>query len=231
VPVRVFCDFDGTITEHDTLLAVCQHFIPELAAQVCPAIGRGELTLRAGLSRLIGALPSAAANEIREFVCRQPIRRGFPQFLHYLHARQVPFTVLSSGLDFCVHACLSPWQTLIHSIHALQIDLGGEYMAPVMAGGHCSDAVPKAGIMLGYPAEIRIVIGDSLSDREMALHADRLFARDRLLRFAQEHELPARRYENFLDVLGELDAMGHWTPCPKAHRSGIIALPSYRTVP
>jgi len=205
----VFCDFDGTITEHDTLLAVCEHFIPRLAGQVCPAIGRGELTLRTGLSRLIGALPSAMADDITEFVCRQPIRNGFAEFLHYLQARKIPFTVLSGGLDFCVHARLRPWQDLIHSIHALKIDLGREYMHPVMHGMHPRDAVPKAGIMLEYPAATRIAIGDSLSDHEMALRADRVFARDRLLAFTQDHRLPAHPFEDFQDVLDELKGLGY----------------------
>lgn len=42
----VFCDFDGTITIEETLVAVLKKFVPEVAAQLLPEIYAQRVTLR-----------------------------------------------------------------------------------------------------------------------------------------------------------------------------------------
>jgi len=146
----VFCDFDATITERDTLQAVCHAFIPEIAARVLPAIGRREVSLRAGVSELIRNLPAAAADEIRGFVCREPLRKGFEKFAQQLKAWDVPLVVLSGGMRFCVEARLQPWRQLIEDVHALDIDFSGSFMRAQIHYGPGNETVPKAAIMLAY---------------------------------------------------------------------------------
>lgn len=200
----VFCDFDGTITEHDTLLSTCQRFVPDAAERLCPAIGEGTISLRDGLQQLIGALPSALVTEITEHVRGQALRHGFGEFLHQLQDWNIPLVVISSSPDFSVAARLEPWRHLIAAVHALRVDLRGAYMQPCITGSSPDEAVPKAEIMLGYPARTRIVIGDSISDQQMALHADEVFARDRLLAYMRARDLPVTAYRDFHDVLGTL---------------------------
>ena len=205
----VFCDFDGTITARDTLQAVCQEFIPVVAARVLPAIGRREISLRAGISELLNHLPSAAADDIRGFVCREPLRRGFEQFALQLKDWRIPLVVLSGGLDFCVEARLQPWRQLLHNVHALPIDFDQTFMHARMCDDSGSEAVPKAAIMRAYGADHSIAIGDSLSDHSMALQADRVFARDRLLTFMHRQNRVVEAFCDFEDILAALQAKGN----------------------
>ena len=197
----VFCDFDGTITERDTLQAVCQVFIPDVAARVLPAIGRREISLQSGVSELINNLPAAAAADIRDFVCREPLRQGFEQFAQQLMDWNMPLVVLSGGMGFCVEARLRPWRQLIHGVHALDIDCNQTFMNTRISDNSGKEAVPKAAIMLSYGANYSIAIGDSLSDHSMALQADRVFARDRLLSFMREQHKAVEAFHNFEDIL------------------------------
>lgn len=197
----VFCDFDGTITERDTLQAVCHAFIPEVAARLLPAIGRHEISLQAGVRELISNLPAAAAADIRDFVCREPLRKGFECFAQQLMDWGLPLVVLSGGMDFCVEARLHPWRHLIHGLHALDIDLKQAFMHAQIHNGAGTEAVPKRAIMLAYGAGHNIVIGDSISDHGMALQADRVFARDRLLSFMRSQNKMVEAFRDFEDIL------------------------------
>lgn len=200
----VFCDFDGTITERDTLQAVCNAFIPDVAARVLPAIGRGETSLPDGVSELINHLQSAAARDIRDFVCREPLRNGFVQFAQQLKDWNIPLVILSGGMGFCVEARLHPWRHLIHGLHALDIDLSRTFMHTQIHSDSRKEAVPKASIMQSYAANHNIVIGDSISDHSMALHADRVFARSRLLSFMHKQNRIVEAFRDFDDILDAL---------------------------
>ncbi len=209
----VFCDFDGTITERDTLQAVCQEFIPDVAARVLPAIGRREISLQSGVSTLINNLPAAAAADIRDFVSREPLRQGFEQFAQQLMGWNIPLVVLSGGLGFCVEARLQPWRHLIHGMHTLDINFHQTFMRAMIRDNSNQEAVPKAAIMLSYATENRIVIGDSLSDQSMALQADRVFARDRLLAFMRRKNRAVEEFADFEDILAALQAKGTASHC------------------
>lgn len=200
----VFCDFDGTITARDTLQAVCNEFIPDVAARVLPAIGRREISLRAGVSELINNLPTAAATDIRDFVCRIPLREGFVQFAQQLQDWQVPLVVLSGGMGFCVEARLQPWRRLLHNVHALDINFDQTFMHVQLCADSGDETLPKAAVMRAYGAGHSIAIGDSLSDHSMALQADRVFARDRLLSFMHDQHRAVEAFCDFDDILAAL---------------------------
>lgn len=204
----VFCDFDGTITREDTLQAMSRRFAPSVADRLLADIGEGRISLRSGLEALIGSLPSARAEEIADFVREQPVREGFGEFLRYLRASGTPVVVLSSNLRLCVEARLGEWRPYLHDVHALDVDLQQAYMRPIIDHRDTREALPKADIMLQYPVETRIVIGDSLSDRSMALHAQRVFARDRLLDFVRGRGMAATPYATFHDIIAAFSANG-----------------------
>ncbi len=203
LPARsmVFCDFDGTITERDTLQSVCNNFIPDIAARVLPAIGRRQVSLRAGVLELIENLPSASAGEIRDFVCREPLRKGFETFARQLKDWGIPLVILSGGMGFCVEARLLAWRHLIHDIHAVDIDFSRTFMRAHLHNGSSNESLPKSDIMLAYRASHSVAIGDSISDHSMALKADRVFARDRLLAFMRARHRKVEAFRDFDDIL------------------------------
>lgn len=203
----VFCDFDGTITRQDTLFHVFQTLIPHVAATVCPAIGRGEISLRHGLEQLISHLPTSAVGRISALISEQPLRPGFASFLEYLSARDIAFVVVSSGLRFAIEKRLASYRPLIHGIHALDVDLSGPFMRALIPHDDPEEAVRKADVLARYPASTRIVIGDSISDYRMARQADYLFARDRLFEFAARNGLAAEYFDDFYVLLHKFQVM------------------------
>lgn len=200
----VFCDFDGTITVNETLRKVLLTFIPETARRILAELDAGTRTLREGVQELVAALPSRCRDAIVELVAAEPLRPGLEEFLGWLERNAIPFVVVSSGFRFYIEARLAPWRDRIHAIHALEVDTSGETMTLRLEHDHPREAMPKEWVLRSYACDERIAIGDSLSDFEMARAADRVFARDRLLRHLQEQGAAVTPYEDFHDVLRAL---------------------------
>ena len=200
----VFCDFDGTISERETLRALLMHFVPETAGPIIARLDARAMTLRDALPQLVTAIPSRLRGEIIAYTASEPIREGFGELLDYLAGRAIPFVVLSSGLGFYIEAMLAPYRERIHAIHALEVDTSGEYMRLNLAHDHPREAMPKAWVMRDYGARHTIAIGDAMSDLEMAAAADTVFARDRLLAHMRERGRPVHAFQNFHDVCRQL---------------------------
>ena len=181
----VFCDFDGTITTQDTFVSVLEKFAPETASRVLPAIFRRELTLKDGITKTLGVIPSHCYPNIIKFIAQQPVRPGLHEFIEFLNESAVPFVVISGGLTGMVEAVLKQQQLLsgVTAIYAGEVDTTGEYLKPYSAISSETEFVAKAIAMERYPATEKIAIGDSVTDINMSLAADLVFARDRLQQY------------------------------------------------
>ena len=202
----VFCDFDGTITVNETFRKVLQEFVPDTAARILPQLDAGTMSLREGVTTLISALPCAQQPAIIAFTAPEPVRPGFDQLVRFLAERGIPLVVVSSGLRFYIEARLAPWRHWIHAIHALEVDCNETNMQLLLGHDHPSEAMPKEWILRQYHADMRIAIGDSLSDFEMVKAADQVFARDRLLQYLQQQHRAVTPFEDFFDIIRALQS-------------------------
>lgn len=97
--VHIFSDFDGTITEQDTLIFLTTHLGggSELVAAIGRLLRAGQLSLREGIAaemRSIRAPFADAAKLLREQVRLDP---HFKAFAQWCHAQALPLTILSAG--------------------------------------------------------------------------------------------------------------------------------------
>ena len=204
----VFCDFDGTITTQDTFITVLEKFAPATVAQFLPAIFRRELTLKEGISKTLGIIPTRHYSAMVDFIARQPIRAGLKEFINFLNDRHVPFVVISGGLTSLVTAVLAHNQLLdgVEAIYAGEVERAGEYLQPYSTISSDTEFVAKARIMEQYPAQQKIAIGDSVTDINMALAADLVFARDRLKQYLDDEHRTYVEWDDFFAVRDYLAA-------------------------
>ncbi|MGG6264772.1 HAD-IB family phosphatase [Leptolyngbya sp. AN10] len=196
----VFCDFDGTITQSETFVAMLKHFTPVLAERLLPEIYAKRLTLREGVRRFIQSIPSVRYSEIIEFTRAQPIRPGLLEFLDFLKTEEIPFVVISGGLTGMVESVLNPLKDRIHAIHAMEVDTRGTFLQVHSAYEGGTELVAKAQIMAKYQADQTIAIGDSITDLNMALSASIVFARSPLTRYLEERHKPYIPWNDFFEV-------------------------------
>ena len=206
----VFCDFDGTITIGDTFADMLKKFAPEVSARLLPLMFERKMTLKEGMQKTLGSISSVRYPEIIEYIAHQPIRPGLIEFADFLNDLDIPLIVISGGLVDLVKAVLVKHQLIdkVTAIHAGSIDTTGELLKAYSNMENDTEFIAKVEAMKQYPATERVAIGDSVTDINMALAADLVFARDRLVGYLDAENKPYIQWQDFFEIRDRL--MSHW---------------------
>ncbi|MGB2926734.1 MAG: HAD-IB family phosphatase [Limnothrix sp.] len=211
----VFCDFDGTITTVDTFGDALAKFAPKLSAAILPKLYNRTMTLRAGVRLILESIPSARFLAFVDEVNDQQVRPGFSEFLQFLGDRHVPCVVISGGLVEMVERVLErkgidgrPLRHGVESVAAMNIDTLDEYFKIISPFEGGTEMVEKVQVMKKYDYEQAIAIGDSLTDINMALEADLVFARKHLQDYLDQEGKSYVPWETFDDIRNYLSTNG-----------------------
>ncbi len=204
----VFSDFDGTITERDVLMSIVEHFAPPFWKEIWKKIFTRELTISEGVRQLFHLIPSSRKEEIVNWVLKNmKIREGFQEFLIFLKKKDIPFVVVSGGLDFYIYPLLEPYKELITAIYSNKAKFDEKYIE-VEFIYKCNDVCKedcgmcKPYIMEKYYKNKRpwIYIGDSITDLTAAGLSDIIFARDYLAKTLRDLKIQYFPFNNFIDI-------------------------------
>jgi 2-hydroxy-3-keto-5-methylthiopentenyl-1-phosphate phosphatase len=196
----VFCDFDGTISDEETFVALLKYFTPELSARLMPEMYARRLTLRQGVRQLLESIPAARYAEFGEFARSKMMRSGLPELLDFLDTQDVPFVVVSGGVKVVVETVLGDLKSRLAGIYAVDVDTSGEFLKPISPFEDGNELVAKVKVMAEYPCDEQIAIGDSITDLNMAMAATVVFARDRLCQYLDEAQKSYIAWNDFHDV-------------------------------
>lgn len=208
----VFCDFDGTITVNDNIIAILRHFNPEGWEDIAKRTIATEISVKDGVGQLFHLLPASLEREVVEFsISNARIREGFAEFLAYCKDNDIEFYVTSGGIDFFVYPVLEPFGIPHDHIFCNSSDFSGdriEILWPNSCDEHCSNdcGMCKTTIMRRFPSERyeRIIIGDSVTDFEGAKLADKVYSRSHLTTKCEELGLPHTEFETFHDIINAM---------------------------
>ncbi len=205
--LHIFSDFDGTITNTDSLvfltrmLGAGEDFIFEIGQQ----LRSNQMTLREGISAEMGSI-SATFEEARDLLLSQvKVDPDFKKFVEWCHGQDVPLTVLSAGFHEFIDLFLTSDEYPTLEILASRIN-------PQPTGWECifrddSDyGNDKAAAIQrarddGY---YTIFLGDGLSDRAAGEAADFVFAKRALAEHCRAHSIPFTEFQTFAEVLDAL---------------------------
>ncbi len=224
----VFSDFDGTITKQDVIMSIMRQFAPPDWKEIKDKIFNGEITISKGVSQLFSLIPSSMKDEIVKWCLENiKIREGFKEFLKFLKEKNIPFIVLSGGLDFYIYPILKPYTNLITKIYCNQADFSGKYIKvrfKYQCDPLCNDdcGMCKSSIIRQYKKDYQkvIYIGDSITDIDSSKLADIVFARNYLAKKLDELGIKYFEYETFYDIknkleiilkTGEINGCKNWT--------------------
>jgi len=198
----IFCDFDGTITQRDMILTVCEKFCPPEWVQIKDDIVARKITVKQGIVDLFNMIPSSQKQEIVNYA--QSIvrwRDGFSEFLDFCQKEQIAFTVCSGGLDFFIEPLLAPFRSRIQTIYSIPTDFSQPRIQLRLPHACPSCSLCKAEVMSGFPASVRkILIGDGVTDVHGAQKADCVFARNGLMKYLDEDGIRYTAFETFHDI-------------------------------
>jgi 2-hydroxy-3-keto-5-methylthiopentenyl-1-phosphate phosphatase len=211
----IFCDFDGTITINDNIIAIMKHFQPAGWEDIVEKLMDQTITIQKAIGSMFALLPSTQKDEVIRFALdNMQIRSGFNELLHYCQENDIEFLVTSGGIDFFVYPTLSPFGIKAERIYCNESDFSGQQIA-ILWPHPCDDACDqgcgmcKTTLIRSYSPEqyTRIMIGDSITDFAGAKLADYVFARSHLAAQCKKLQMPFYAYENFFEVIDQLPAL------------------------
>lgn len=112
----------------------------------------------------------------------------------------IHLVVVSGGLRFMIETVLGDLLYRVEAIYALDIDLSGEYLQLASEFTGETELLDKVKVIQQYQPEVAIAIGDSLTDLNMAMHVDMVFARSRLAKYLDNRQKSYITWNNFFDV-------------------------------
>ncbi|HAC64136.1 MAG TPA: 2-hydroxy-3-keto-5-methylthiopentenyl-1-phosphate phosphatase [Cyanothece sp. UBA12306] len=206
----VFCDFDGTITAVETFAGMLKEFSPELSAEIMPQLYNRTLTLREGVRQMLESIPSSYYPQILNYAMGKPVRPGLAELIDFLTGKNAAFVVVSGGLKGMVETVLQRENLIdkVADIFAVEVTTQGEYLTVNSPFEGDTELLAKVKVMEQYQVSEKIIIGDSVTDVNMAMKADLVFARDRLVSYMEDADKSYIPWNNFFDVTNYL--IKHW---------------------
>jgi 2-hydroxy-3-keto-5-methylthiopentenyl-1-phosphate phosphatase len=202
----VVLDFDGTITEEDMLDLVCRELgDPDVYAEVDAALERGEIRLVDDIERKLATVRRPQP-EVVEWVCRRArIRPGFDDLLETAAAIGRRVVVVTSSVRELVEPVLGERAGRVEIVAG---SIGAGWcadLAQLEPCGECGEPC-KRGAVARLGTDDVVYVGDGWSDRCVAQMAPRVYARDGLARYLDEHGVAYEPFADLHDVARGLDA-------------------------
>ncbi len=202
--MRVFVDYDGTITDRDTFDLLVDVFAgPQAWQELGEQLKSGAMTLREALAAQAGLL-RCTLDEADEAIARMTqFDPTFAPFVERCEREGVPLTILSCGLGPLIERALARnglARVPLMSNDA-QADAGGWTMnfRDASEYGHDKAAVVTAAQKTGATV---VYVGDGISDYEAAKAADLRYARRgrSLEAYLRAGSVPFTAFDSFAQI-------------------------------
>lgn len=207
--VKIFSDFDGTISKTDIGNFIFSKFsknrnLVSINLWKENKISSRELMIEE--CKMVKFTKDEALNAVKDF----EIDNYFLDFYKYLESKNIPLTILSDGLSFYIEYFLEKYKLQMIPYRANIVNFKNENILepefPFFEEG-CRNCGNCKGLHLRNAREngdIMVYIGDGYSDRCAAPEADIIFAKKDFEKYCMSEKYRYYPFENFKDVLNTL---------------------------
>jgi len=207
---HIFSDFDGTITEKDTLVFLATNLGggPEMVEAIGRLIYQGKLSLRDGIAAEMRSIRKPF--DEAERLLREQVRIdvGFTPLARWCEEKEIPLTILSAGFHQFIDLFISRdefprIEILANNIYPNE-EIGWQcQFRDKTDWGHDKAKPLEEARRRG---EYVIFIGDGLSDQAAAESADEVFAKHSLAEYCRERGINCHEYQTFIEILKQLQS-------------------------
>jgi 2-hydroxy-3-keto-5-methylthiopentenyl-1-phosphate phosphatase len=209
----VLSDFDGTITEIDNAVIVFNKFINGNWRNFNEQLDRGEITLEQCMREQFSMIKAPKSVILDELELDAAFRPGFEELVQFCYDHQVPFEIVSAGLDFVVNHFLEvrglDGKT---KVRAARTRFTGDGIEMDSIELHDGNSIDFKDDLVNYYKEngyFVLFIGDGMSDKGAVRSADYVFVikGSRLAEFCQEEGINHQEMSDFHEVIARIKEM------------------------
>jgi 2-hydroxy-3-keto-5-methylthiopentenyl-1-phosphate phosphatase len=217
--LKIFCDFDGTVTKKDVWVDALGKFIKDKHAfnVVCEEFGKGLITSRECIKRELNLIEDFEFNVFDGFIDQQELDDYFTDFVEYCSGNNFELYLLSEGLDYYIKYVLKKFSLNLpffcNTLRTNNVDgklkLSCEF--PYSDENCNSCGMSKRNILISntndLDKEISVFIGDGISDCCVSHYADIVFAKNSLASYCWKNNITYFDYKNFSDVRNKIEKL------------------------
>ena len=211
--IHVFTDFDGTITLHDSLEAILDHFTGKDWRKIEEQVTLGRLSEKTSLQAEF-SLMNAEIEDVLDFVDKEVhIDSSFKDFVTFCQTNEIQLTILSGGIDVIIDRILRKFdlQSLTYFCNALEISDKANWKIIPSAlpkiKNNCNHCKTNHLIKARELGRKVVYIGDGNTDRCPAENADIIFAKDSLKEYLEENRIKYFSFNDFKEVKKKLEEL------------------------
>jgi 2-hydroxy-3-keto-5-methylthiopentenyl-1-phosphate phosphatase len=203
--IKIFTDFDGTITNIDSLNMVLDEFAVSEWRPIEDRVTAHELTEKEALQAEFDLVNVSFETVINFLEKNATIDQTFKPFLDWCHSKNIELIVLSGGFKEFIYSIFKKFGINGLDIHSNSLNVKNNIWKVVQSDlpkikklcNHCKTNHLLEAKNLGFKT---IYIGDGNTDRCPAENADVVFAKDSLADFLKNKKNKFYRYKNFSDI-------------------------------
>lgn len=201
--LKIFCDFDGTITIKDLgdeVFKVFGEFEPFHTQLVS-----GEINIKKYWNLMVPTIKDLPESKIEEFALNSEIDPYFEKFLEICKKNDYPITIVSDGFSSYIKPILKKLDSDDMPTYCNFIDFSN-IPKPFFPGAsescNCLCASCKRNVILNNTGDddLTVYIGDGYSDYCAAEHCDIVFAKRNLAVYCSKNRIPFHNFKTFFDI-------------------------------
>jgi len=201
----IFCDFDGTISKQDVSDTIFTIWLGDKWAQIDQEWHDGKISM-VELYEKCWSLVDAGEAELKGFVDKVEIDPYFDVFISESRNSAIPVYLVSDGFDYFIERVMGRHNHFDLRHYSNHLSFDGDGMILKFDNQHpdcvqCANCKKFVMDKKREGADFVIYIGNGLSDRCAAEHADLVFAKDSLLKHCREKGIAHIAYENFGEII------------------------------
>jgi 2-hydroxy-3-keto-5-methylthiopentenyl-1-phosphate phosphatase len=194
---QIFCDFDGTITSHDSIIFLTEQFGggPEVRHAARRAIVEGRLSVYEAVHQELSTVNitwDKAAQELKSSISVDPT---FPDFVQWCSTNEHSLVVVSAGMEPVIDLFIGHFNLPVFAQSLRVTPKGWDYQK--------NESSDKEKVLSSAKKDGGLVhIGDGTSDVVAIPYVDLLLAKtgSYLENYCKTHNASYTAFENFDDV-------------------------------
>jgi 2-hydroxy-3-keto-5-methylthiopentenyl-1-phosphate phosphatase len=205
VKTVILCDFDGTISTMDVADTIFTVYLGDRWDEIDREWHDGGISM-VELYNKCWQLVDASEEELADFVDRISIDSYFADFVRAVDRERIPIFLVSDGFDFYIDRIMNRHglSDLKHYSNKLFFENGKVITEFNNQNYECTQCANCKKFVIDEKrgrSDFVIYIGNGLSDRCAAEHADLVFAKDSLREHCEKNRIGHVSYNSFDDLI------------------------------
>ncbi|HMQ67375.1 MAG TPA: HAD-IB family phosphatase [Ignavibacteria bacterium] len=218
--LKIFCDFDGTVSKNDVWINTILQFINDKDKfdNVIKQFHDGNIGTRETGSLIVGLIENFSPGKFNDAIDKEEIDEYFKDFIIYCRENNFELRILSSGWDHYINRIFDS-EKIDLKVYSTELVLekseDSEYKLSTKynyTDEYCQLCETcKRNILItntnDLDNEVSVFIGDGASDYCVSNFADIVFAKGKLASYCWKNNITYFEYKNFHDIQNKLEKM------------------------